>query len=1289
MEKGKEKGCPLNPIHRASSSEDERRIPGEPTQSTVVESQSGVAPVRRVNTARCWSRHEEEVLAEMCRRHGEMKTWEQIRQDLMAETGICRTVPAVKARWAKLKAESQARQTLAEGVGRSEQAEMTEVMYAEALPERIEGFEVYGGRADQILTAICRRYEGERRMPWKHVIAPEFRTQTNLQYSDDKIRQRWSTIKTKRFELQRPELEGAQSGERNPDSEDNAEPTLSVAQACLTSETRQTAEPSLDPFANEEIPADFLNIFNTVLNTAKRSFRRKPVKKPTGKVTPLLLSYGSRLIQEHFVMKPQTSSALGWLNALTYAAAVAITTMQAEQARKTPSREAEELWYRERKNEKARLQKTIQELEWEVQRRIERRQPTRKERESLKKLKEIVGGTSTKKLRQTLEYLKQRHQLLMDRVNLRLEEKARKYMRKRFQRNPNINTLLPKRTDQQPVPDMEKTLQYWKEIIGERRSVSPEENEVLQEWSNLTHTRNSAEPVPKEEIEAECWGAIEKMRPWKACGPDGIHAGWWKLLPAAKCLLVSLVVDSIQTGRIPLSWIARGYTVLLYKKGDPAQPENYRPITCLNTCYKVITATVNRLTLNRAQDMIPREQRALKKERACMHAMLLDQCLAKSAQYRRKSLCVAWLDFSKAFDSVAHDYLKWLLQNIHLPNTLYNIIERAISGWRTRFVLNGKKSREVKYENGIFQGDSLSPTLFALSTAPISYILRTRTEAYRTSYGRLTGTMLDLNHQFYMDDLKLYARSTEQLNHMLDSVKMITVCMGLKLNTDKCAFATYRPEDRATYNIQLPELSEGETYKYLGIQQYLVNTDAGYEKLKTEFLSTTLIILKSNLTIRQQRQAYASIAVAKMKYFYQMTNGATKRLNQALSRARDLDKEVRRLLVCNGQTMKSTVVDRIYLPTEFGGLGWRSLEDEMEECTVEVLCYVLLNKELANVLSILRQQKQSGKRNVLTDAFLILESYGLSLLEQADKTVKFGEDTFEDSTTLARKIKAKLRETKAEARRNNVTRGQAAGRYFRNQELDLEVSSLWMKAGLLSAVNARNAIAVQDCSLTTRTHPVRVADGLCRQCRSGDESADHIVSHCAKWLPTLYVDRHNAVARNIHYWICKKYQVTPPHYSQSVPPVIESPNVKILWDSIIQTKTVLCHRKPDIVVFDKKAHCITVIEVSVASLNSLQHQREVKINRYKVNSTRQEDANKVPYEAGPNLIADLRATYGQEVRFLPFVIGVSGEVLKGTVQEVTHVLEMTAEEVRKLMERCQRAAVIGTSRIVKNHMAGR
>ena len=94
------------------------------------------------------------------------------------------------------------------------------------------------------------------------------------------------------------------------------------------------------------------------------------------------------------------------------------------------------------------------------------------------------------------------------------------------------------------------------------------------------------------------------------------------------------------------------------------------------------------------------------------------------------------------------------------------------------------KSRKININSGIFEGDSLSPLRFCLALAPLSTLLNSTKHGYEVKKRQI-------NNLFYMDDLKAYAMSDEQLKKLLDIIKIFSDDIKMEFGLDKYAKATF------------------------------------------------------------------------------------------------------------------------------------------------------------------------------------------------------------------------------------------------------------------------------------------------------------------------------------------------------------------------------------------------------------------------------------------------------------------------------------------------------------------
>jgi hypothetical protein len=288
--------------------------------------------------------------------------------------------------------------------------------------------------------------------------------------------------------------------------------------------------------------------------------------------------------------------------------------------------------------------------------------------------------------------------------------------------------------------------------------------------------------------------------------------------------------------------------------------------------------------------------------------------------------------------------------------------------------------------------------------------------------------------------------------------------------------------------------------------------------------------------------------------------------------------------------------------TEKGGYGLKSIKDSIEESTIYTWAYLCTRADLKPSYTLLESMANRDKRSIISDARRVLKDYNIEVeIIKTTHAVKVGGVEYVKPTLLARQVVGLIRDVKNNQRCAEWKELKLASRVLRStQAIDLVTSFEWLRKGRLSSIGVRNVIAAQEGCLLTRSHPAfsktRV-DTNCRKCMKTTETIEHVISCCTKWLTTLYIDRHDSVARNIHYILCRKYDIQPPHYTQRVNPVSETDVVRLYWNQPVQTRTIIRHNKPDLILFHKINKTALIIEVAVSWFTGIERQVELKTNR--------------------------------------------------------------------------------------------
>jgi hypothetical protein len=150
-----------------------------------------------------------------------------------------------------------------------------------------------------------------------------------------------------------------------------------------------------------------------------------------------------------------------------------------------------------------------------------------------------------------------------------------------------------------------------------------------------------------------------------------------------------------------------------------------------------------------------------------------------------------WIYYQKAFYRVLHSWIIKSLEMIGINTNVILFTKNVMGYWRTCMRLHAEnkliETEDTRIQCGIFQEDSLSPLLFYICLFPLTEQLN----KLNTGYEEHT-TKTKISHLLYMDDLKLIAKSEEELQNQIQTVKHFSDDIHMELGLDKCAKITFK-----------------------------------------------------------------------------------------------------------------------------------------------------------------------------------------------------------------------------------------------------------------------------------------------------------------------------------------------------------------------------------------------------------------------------------------------------------------------------------------------------------------
>lgn len=297
------------------------------------------------------------------------------------------------------------------------------------------------------------------------------------------------------------------------------------------------------------------------------------------------------------------------------------------------------------------------------------------------------------------------------------------------------------------------------------------------EIGNLDYAKTKiSENVPPF-LESEVWNAIRQLKSSKSPGEDGLTNDILKaIIDPLTPLLTQLFNDILIQKKLPKEW-GISIVTLLYKKGDPTDLKNYRPISLQQAIYKVFA----KLILNRIAGTLdsnqPREQAGFRRTYSTIdHIFTLTQIIEKYTEYD-KELYIAFIDYSKAFDSIQHEPL-WLALEMQGVEERYIEILQEIYKISIAMIKMEKTGEPFSINRGVKQGDPISPNLF---TALLEHIFRQID--WKNMGINVNGEYL--NNLRFADDIVILSENHRDLEYMINSLDRESRKCGLKMNTTK------------------------------------------------------------------------------------------------------------------------------------------------------------------------------------------------------------------------------------------------------------------------------------------------------------------------------------------------------------------------------------------------------------------------------------------------------------------------------------------------------------------------
>ena len=200
----------------------------------------------------------------------------------------------------------------------------------------------------------------------------------------------------------------------------------------------------------------------------------------------------------------------------------------------------------------------------------------------------------------------------------------------------------------------------------------------------------------------------------KSAGSDGLSARFLKEIAVEIAApLAHLYNLSLQQGIVPHAW-KQSHITPVHKGGSTDDPSHYRPIAVVSVIAKVLEKIVATQLSSYLEEhwLFNSHQGVYRHGKSTEDIFLVAVDAIAHHMDKNESVCVAFLDLRKAFDSLDHCILLHQLSNLGVSNAVLQWFRDYLSD-RTHCVKSHHQySSSALMKGGIPQGSALGPLLF-------------------------------------------------------------------------------------------------------------------------------------------------------------------------------------------------------------------------------------------------------------------------------------------------------------------------------------------------------------------------------------------------------------------------------------------------------------------------------------------------------------------------------------------------------------------------------------------------
>ena len=280
---------------------------------------------------------------------------------------------------------------------------------------------------------------------------------------------------------------------------------------------------------------------------------------------------------------------------------------------------------------------------------------------------------------------------------------------------------------------------------------------------------------------AECYKALKTFEKNKSPGNDGLTAEFYMYFwPYIGELMVRSFNTSYDEGQLTVSQRQAVITLLEKPGKDRTLIKNWRPISLLNTDYKIATKALAMRLTPVLPTIIHPDQSGYVKNRNIIDSIRSILDISEYSKKHKQSGLLLSLDFQKAFDSLEHRFMIKALKAFNFGESFIKWVRLIYTDVYSCIINNGHTSQYFGISRGVRQGDPLSAFLFIIALEILSHAIRQSKDIEGVKVGQEEKKLVQ-----FADDTSPILKDKKSLKPLFKLLDEYAKISGLTINTEK------------------------------------------------------------------------------------------------------------------------------------------------------------------------------------------------------------------------------------------------------------------------------------------------------------------------------------------------------------------------------------------------------------------------------------------------------------------------------------------------------------------------